>query len=352
MKCQELHRDDIAEKYLNGQLDPAAQDEFEVHILECTQCLQRTEAVQALRQELDDRAHQIRAYSQVEHFRFRWKWATVAAFSFVVCGLAVMGLRTMKASMSARTHQESSAPADVSKQPATSGVRRDRVASNTSSSQVSETELAGNLPINGRRYVEFTPTESAGNSRAAGAAGDETAKELFRLSTVHAPPFTFSGFASSGKDAAGSSPSAVSGNSSAPDRSGPARPYFRSAMDAYVEKRYTDAIGFLEQAVKAEPNAPDLNFYLGVCRLLEAKPGDSITPFNVVLRDEGSPLAQGAHFYLAKALIQTGDLAQAEPHLQSAAALPGSLSTEASLELARLRTLRSKATPRNAAGPH
>jgi len=56
-----LHRDELAEKYLHGHLDPAAQDEFEVHILECAQCLRQVEAVQTLRQELAERAPQIRA---------------------------------------------------------------------------------------------------------------------------------------------------------------------------------------------------------------------------------------------------------------------------------------------------
>jgi anti-sigma factor RsiW len=52
MECQELHRDESAEKYLNRQLDPATRDEFEVHLLECAECLRRVEAIQMLRQEL------------------------------------------------------------------------------------------------------------------------------------------------------------------------------------------------------------------------------------------------------------------------------------------------------------
>ena len=51
MECQELHRDELAEQYLNGQLDPATQDDFEVHILECARCLNRVEAMQALRED-------------------------------------------------------------------------------------------------------------------------------------------------------------------------------------------------------------------------------------------------------------------------------------------------------------
>jgi anti-sigma factor RsiW len=55
MECRELYREESAEKYLNGQLDPAARDEFEVHILECAECLRRVEALEMLRQELAQR---------------------------------------------------------------------------------------------------------------------------------------------------------------------------------------------------------------------------------------------------------------------------------------------------------
>ena len=124
-------------------------------------------------------------------------------------------------------------------------------------------------------------------------------------------------------------------------------------MNAYVERRYADALDLLEQAIQIEPKASDVNFYLGICRLLEAKPGDSIAPLNAVLRNQESPLTQAAHFYLAKAFIQTGSLAQAEAQLLSAAAMPGSLSTEAGLELARLQALHvPERKPKNTEAPH
>ena len=74
MECQELHRSELAEKYFNGQLDPATRDDFEVHILECPQCLQDVEAVLALREQLADRASQIRAYSKIEGSQFLGRW--------------------------------------------------------------------------------------------------------------------------------------------------------------------------------------------------------------------------------------------------------------------------------------
>jgi tetratricopeptide (TPR) repeat protein len=406
MQCQELHRDELAEKYLNGQLDPAAQDEFEIHLLECVQCLRQVEAVQNLRQELDERAHQIRAYSQVEHSRFRWKWITVAAFSLVICGLGAIELGRMKSSKSAVTH----VPAPAS------------AASSASSSPSSSAPLtADNRPVNSRNYINFTPNDSrvtrdkapsTGSSPSTGLnlksqrarsnlvnvdgadatdnsvngvrssvspavapsgevppasaksqtpeiGSDETAKELFRLGTVQAPPYTFSGFASSSGHGASLDPGALSGK---PGRSpnSQARPFFRDAMDAYVDKRYADATDLLEQAAKAEPNATDVNFYLGVCRLLRAKPTDSIAPLQAVLvnvnanakANDTSPWAQAAHFYLAKAYIQIGDLADAETQLQSAATLRGRLSAEARSELTRLQAVRASEKPRIPGSPN
>jgi len=406
MLCQELHRDELAEKYLNGQLGPAAQDEFEVHILECVQCLRQVEAVQNLRQELDERAHQIRAYSQVEHSRFHWKWVTIATFSLVICGLGAIELGRMKSSKSAGTH----VPAPVS------------AASSASSSTSSSAPLtADNREVNGRNYISFTLNDShvtrdkapsTGSSPSAGLnlkgqrarsnlvnvdgadatdnsvngirssverpvpaanqqppvlerthspeiGGDEAAKELFRLGTVQAPPYTFSGFASSSGHGASLDPGALSGK---PGRSpnSQARPFFRDAMDAYVDKRYADATDLLEQAAKAEPNAADVNFYLGVCRLLQAKPTDSIAPLQAVLvnvnanakGNDTSPWAQAAHFYLAKAYIQIGDLADAEAQLQSAATLTGRLSAEARSELTRLQAVRASEKPRIPGSPN
>lgn len=62
MECQALHRDELAEKYLHGQMDTSARDEFEVHLLDCADCQRHVEALQTLRHELTDAAPRIRAY--------------------------------------------------------------------------------------------------------------------------------------------------------------------------------------------------------------------------------------------------------------------------------------------------
>ncbi len=62
MACQALHRDELVEKYLNGQMLASARDEFEVHLLECADCQQSVDALHALRHELTEAAHRIRAH--------------------------------------------------------------------------------------------------------------------------------------------------------------------------------------------------------------------------------------------------------------------------------------------------
>ncbi len=59
MNCQRVSDDELVERYLNGQLDPAVQDDLEVHILECPECLSRAEALSAIRANLAPRARKI-----------------------------------------------------------------------------------------------------------------------------------------------------------------------------------------------------------------------------------------------------------------------------------------------------
>ena len=118
------------------------------------------------------------------------------------------------------------------------------------------------------------------------------------------------------------------------------RPFFQKGMQAYVEQRYPDAAILLERAVEAEPTAADANIFLAICRLMQGKVADSVAPLKVALTNEDSVYTQSAHFYLAKAYIQTGDLDQAEAQLQAAATVPGGLRAEASSDLDRLQALR------------
>jgi tetratricopeptide (TPR) repeat protein len=112
-------------------------------------------------------------------------------------------------------------------------------------------------------------------------------------------------------------------------------------MAAYVEKRYDDAVELLEAALKDQPGAPDINFYLGISLLMKGKPEESVGPLQTAAANEKSPYQQSAHFFLAKAYLQTADLARAENELQIAASTPGSRASEARSLLERIHALRS-----------
>ena len=89
MTCRVVDQAEVIPKYLNGQLDPAAQDNFEVHILECPECQDAVELFQSVREQLEASAHEIRSYQVAGRNRWR-SWATVAA----CCVIAVLiGIR-------------------------------------------------------------------------------------------------------------------------------------------------------------------------------------------------------------------------------------------------------------------
>jgi TolA-binding protein len=193
---------------------------------------------------------------------------------------------------------------------------------------------------------QMTPVPELASNESA----DEVAKELFRLGVVQAPPYTFSGFAGSSKTSnsqkthaardAGLGAAVSTGAAGKTPAAETARAQFQNAMDAYLEKRYAAAAALLEEAVSVEPNAADANFFLGICRLLEAKPADAIPPLNATVTNERSPYTQAAHFYLAKAYVQTGNLSQAEAELRTAADMPGRLTGQARSMLVRVQAVR------------
>jgi tetratricopeptide (TPR) repeat protein len=112
-------------------------------------------------------------------------------------------------------------------------------------------------------------------------------------------------------------------------------------MAAYIEGRFGDARPLLEQAVEAEPAAPDASFFLGVCHLQLGRPKEASTQFLRAIQLGPSLYLESAHFYLAKAHIQRNQLAEAEEELQAVLAGQGRRSAEADALLVRLRALRT-----------
>jgi hypothetical protein len=400
MLCRDVERNEIADKYLNGQLDPALQDEFELHILDCRRCLASVELLEAVREDLAARAPEIRSHALVSGVRFRWRWVAVAAFSLLALTFGVLSTRKLfsgrdaksarvqgaattkpetaeaqhdqgsrirgvappketASSRSAGSSKRSGSPSDVGSQTAPL-----QVASQATSEHdiaKADTHQAGasdklDNPAPGPQPPSSAPPPVLQSSEQPHEhpklLSDEGEKELFRLALVNPPPYTFSGFTRYAKDTpSGSKSSGVRpGEIKAPDGK---RPAFQNAMLAYVDGNYERAGELLELALKQEPPAPDTYFFLGVCRLLQSDAAGSIAPLKSALMQAPSPFTQrlipgpspftqSAHYYLAKAYLKTHDLAAAENQMQAAASLAGDWTESARVELARLRALRAR----------
>jgi len=408
MTCQGIDRDEQVERYLRNELDSVAQSEFETHILECSACLQRLEVMQAISHDLQDRAAEVRL-TQDTRMPW-WKWLT-AATAVLVVGAAVGTLTSKHAppKQIANANPPSTGTVTQTKTPQDAIAVKEATQSNAASdSQPGVNQTLATLPPgkhsvaagSGDQPQKGVPVDShsasaSGGSRIANQAtqraeqspgqvvtpdggtaqalpgaitagvgsqlplapgegakngSDEVAKELFRLGTVKAPPYTFSGLAAStkvdGKQSAkreeGLGAAMPTGQPENTQPPAPGRTYFQNAMGAYVEKRYGDAIPLLEADLELEPKALDANYYLGICRLLLANPADAIAPLKTVAASNTSALASPAHFYLAKAYIQVEDLDNAEVELRAAGGGSGRLAAEARAILHKLQTLKTK----------
>jgi hypothetical protein len=391
MDCpRDLARDELIERYLNGQLQPTEQDEFEVHLLECGGCQQTLGLLQAVRDDLAQQAHGIRTSSGSQPARLPWQWALAFAV-VVVCGLGIIEWTNLHKKpevtivaptqlplppsqatstplvSSGNSAQESGAPARpdgaqryLSKKLEDTAPRTDHpreiapsAAREPDKTAVDEVPvLASENPIPtsanpGLQPGGTTRPRSRQAMESISAADDETAIELYKLGMVKPPPYTFASFAASGKAPKGD---ATKGYFPKEPVQQSNRAVFRNAMVAYAKGHYDDATRLLEDAVNTEPDAPDVNFYLGICKLLQGHPADSLSPLQKALNKSkrDSTIPQAAHFYLAKAYLQAGDLAKTETELKAAGEIAGPLQAEAVSDLSRLQAVRAaKQKPSN-----
>ena len=64
MDCEQIARDELVEKYLQGRLEPALESDFQVHVLECPECLALLETCEDIRDDLAPRAAAIEQKSE------------------------------------------------------------------------------------------------------------------------------------------------------------------------------------------------------------------------------------------------------------------------------------------------
>jgi tetratricopeptide (TPR) repeat protein len=357
--CRYVSNEELAERYLNGQLAGAEQDEFEVHLLECPACLESVESLRELRTAVASEAPRIRLAPERRKSPF-WLWSLGTASLLILITFALFQWRrpgNPVAKNQAPSPQQAVAP-QAKEQPvpavpttsaqkeALGAERRTSLAAKggqprnvqnnapTLPSQAPETEIQIERPS--ATVAETKPADIQPHARnKPRELTPAEAIELYKLAEVHPAQYSFPGPGPSRRP---------SKRTSAVENTGPydaASTAFQHAMVAYLERRYRDASEMLENAEQVEPNAPNINFYLGVSRLLLGRPDDAILALNKVTDEGKSRYVQSAHVYLAKAFLQKTDLKHAEAELLIASNMAGQLKTDATSLLDRVRALRT-----------
>ena len=366
MDCQRIAGEELVEKYLNGRLEPAEQDAFETHLLECQQCLERTETLQMAHASLTERAHAIRMLPSKPVRHLQWAWVAIAAAVIAMCVVGLYQLRNKTRTQPQIVKQPSPQPmpvqsptpqnATVEPHPKPPGSVEQKqavkkpdsnnpmVRPNSVPSQMDhsipqaplDSQVAGshqdNQPVHPSVPKEKTP--SATMSEAA-------ALELYRLAQVEAPATNLSVVSPGTQSPSNQNPN-PSGLTPGTTTAGSARALFQKAMLAYIDKNYTEATELLKRSAELEPKAADVEFYLGICYLMAGHSADAVAPLKTVLSARPGVFTQPAHFYLAKAYLQLGNLAEAERQMQAASELPGRLTAEARSLLSRIQALRQQ----------
>jgi tetratricopeptide (TPR) repeat protein len=104
---------------------------------------------------------------------------------------------------------------------------------------------------------------------------------------------------------------------------------FRTAMRHYVKGDYAAAIPGLRAASKLNPQASDINFFLGICYLLTDQTDAAIKQLRRTAALGDSPYLEETHFYLAKCYLRKGDTPAARNELEKTIQLQGEREGEA-----------------------
>jgi TolA-binding protein len=374
MDCQ-VDRHALIEQYLQGKLQPDLQDDFEVHMLGCEDCQEALELLETARYDLMQRAHVIRASTGARRIRFRWQWAvmTFAALALVAGGLVRWNKPSKSQTLVVASPQTQSPPANSPPVLSSAAPSGGSIQKHESSPELAKTPLNSNrnertkipaltdhpmqpahkLPEDhsanaGPDVLASVPENPvapfSGSAPAPDASNvsvaDVVAVEIFKLSTVKAPPPTYAKIKH--PTAAFKLSERIKGYQQLEAMARAERWVFQDAMAAYNKGHYEQASRLLDDAVHIEPEAPDVNFYVGICRLLQGHPTDSLHPLHKAFDKPDSPITQAAHFYLAKAYLQMGNLEEAETEFKAASEISGPLQSEGTSSLEQLRSLRAK----------
>jgi tetratricopeptide (TPR) repeat protein len=336
MVCREIEDNDVAAKYFAGELGPEVQDEFETHLLECIHCQDSVESLQLASEDLALRAHEIRNHSREPRFGVRWSWVVIAASMVLAATLLMLPLHHRSAVLKFEVARASpTVPGTANKSNHDLDMTGQRARMQTVQIRAGQ----GPKVDGSSAHISTEPTtqplfeEEVHLNKAPDVDSDATLsanERMARLRLVKPPPYSFAATSRPGTgNREGTGFSSQAGRPSRFPSTPLAQSLFHEAMLAYVEKRYNDAGALLEDAVKQAPGSTEINFFLGVCRLINGPfAADAIEPLKLAAMDEKSPYSQSVHFYLAKAYAKAGDWTDASKEMRRASALPGPLVTE------------------------
>ena len=89
MDCETVERENIAERYLAGTLEPQLKEQWELHYFGCDHCAELLATWQAIAEPLRQRESAIRQEIRARKTTPRWLWAGAAIAAALVIGLAI-----------------------------------------------------------------------------------------------------------------------------------------------------------------------------------------------------------------------------------------------------------------------
>lgn len=122
------------------------------------------------------------------------------------------------------------------------------------------------------------------------------------------------------------------------DKNG-AKEYFIHGMQHYSGANYLQAAVSLDSAAQRDPQNMEIQFYLGLSRLLADDIENAISCFLIVIENYENPFLVKAYWYLGKAYLKNADPGKASEQFKKVCELGGSYQTEAKAIIAQLKKI-------------
>lgn len=295
MDCSIVERNELAERYLLGELSPREQESYELHFFDCERCLAEVRNLQAIRDVLRAAPPAIPAPRGSRGWNPWWGWVTAGSIAASLAGVMLL--------------QQWEAPEPIAGTPGAVVPAEPILSPGTDAAEVPAIT----------RTVE--PSAAAAPPAPTVSSASRRMVVLARLARADPPRY---------------SPSVLRG---AADE---ATVSFQEGMKAYVAGDYGAAIPSLHHAAHLDPERPDIAFFLAASELLAGNTAGAVGEFERTIAMGDSPFLEEAHFFLAKAYLAQGDVDRARGELTTVQSLRGERLSEAGELLTQLESAGSE----------